>query len=209
MEDRLLTTDAKSVASQNRFIYYPNHLVRIPGPGQSFLKSFTTVVSEPVFKGVFSGLIFELFKPKRNSALKDESVRSFFARRFGSALADNLVSAFVHGVYAGDINQLSICSIFPKLWFYEESSQSVTKGLWKWRGSESLLIPKEDITVMERPPKVVNMKGLGPFSFLGGIGELSDTIANKLEKNPNVTIHKQTIVQGLELLKAKSAVQVR
>lgn len=182
--------------------------MRVPGPGQSFWKSFTTFVSEPVFKGAFSGLIFEPFKPKRNSALKDESVSSFLARRFGSAVADNLASAFVHGIYAGDINQLSVCSIFPKLWFFEEFNESVIKGLWKWSGSETLLIPKEDISVMERPPKLVNMKGWGPFTLVGGIGELADTIADKLEKNPNVTIHKQTIVQNLELLKAKSAIQV-
>lgn len=153
-------------------------------------------------------MFFEQYKPQRHHALKDESVDSFISRRFGSALADNLASAFVHGIYAGDINQLSVCSIFPKLWFLEAMNGSVVKGLWKSTLRGISFVPEEDIKLLKSPRNLVNMKDWGAFTFVGGVGELADTLVDKLEENPNVTIHKQTIVQSLELHKSKSSVQV-
>ncbi|MCJ1264831.1 oxygen-dependent protoporphyrinogen oxidase [Lobaria immixta] len=194
LENRLLSTDEKSVAAQGR--------------DQSLLKIISTLVSEPVFKGAFSGLFFELFKPPRHPGMKDESVGSFFSRRFGSVLADNLVSAFVHGIYAGDINQLSVRSIFPKLWFLEGRYQSVGKGLWKSNRSGALLMAEEDLKLLQKPSNLVKMKDWGAFTFIGGVGELANTLVDKLEKNPNVTIQKETAVQSLDLRKANSEIKI-
>lgn len=180
----------------------------MPDRGQSFWKNISSLVSEPVFKGTFSGLFFELFKPQRPPTLKDESVAAFFSRRFGQDSADNLASALLHGIYAGDINQLSVRSIFPKLWLLEGLDRSVVKGVWKSTIRGTILIPKEDVKLLETPLNLVNSKGWGAFTFLGGIGELADTLVNKLEKSHNVTIQKQTIVQSLKLHKAQSGIQV-
>lgn len=140
--------------------------------------------------------------------MKDESVGSFFSRRFGSVLADNLVSAFVHGIYAGDINQLSVRSIFPKLWFLEGIYQSVGKGIWKTNRSGTLLMAKEDLKLLKKPSNLVNMKDWGAFTFIGGVGELADTLVDKLEKNPNITIQKETAVQSLNMRKVNSGIEV-
>lgn len=180
--------------------------MRLPGRGQSVWKNIYTLVSEPVFKGTFSGILFEPLRPQRPHALNDESIGSFLSRRFGAAIADNFASALVHGIYAGDIYQLSVCSIFPKLWLLEGLNESVGKGLWKSNGN--LLLPREDIELLKNPLKSVDMKGSSTFTFVGGVGELADTLADKLEKNPNVTIQKQTIVQSLELQKAELCIQV-
>lgn len=182
--------------------------MRLPGRGQSLLKNISTLASEPVFKGVLSGVVFEPFKPPRHHDMKDESVGSFFSRRFGSALADNLVSAMVHGIYAGDMDQLSIRSIFPKLWLLEGINRSVGKGVWKSMFGGIALMPKEDLELLKKQSTSVKMKGWGTFTFIGGVGELANTLVGKLEKNPNITIQKQTTVQSLELHKAKSSMQV-
>lgn len=177
----------------------------MPGRGQSLLKNLSSLASEPVFKGTLSGIFSEPFKPQRGEALHDESIASFLSRRFGSALADNLASAFVHGVYAGDIDRLSVRSIFPKLWIFEGSDQSVLKGLLKATFSGNILMPEQDVKLLKNPQ---DMKGWGTFTFLGGVGELADTLVQELEKNPNVTIQKQTNVQRLELQRATSGIQV-
>lgn len=44
----------------------------------------------------------------KRTSLEDESIYSFFSRRFNKDIANNLVSAMVHGIYAGNIHQLSI-----------------------------------------------------------------------------------------------------
>ncbi|MCJ1466296.1 oxygen-dependent protoporphyrinogen oxidase [Pseudocyphellaria aurata] len=205
LERRLLATDKKSIAAQSRYIYYPGRLVRLPGPGQSLLKNISSFALEPVFKGTLSACFSEPFKPPRDERLKDESIASFISRRFGSPLANNLASAFVHGVYAGNIDQLSVRSIFPKLWMFEGSDRSVLKGLLKARFSGTVLMPAQDIKLLKNPP---DMKGWGTFTFVGGIGELADTLVKELEKNPNVMIQKQTNVQSLELQRTTSDIQI-
>ena len=124
LEDRILMTSKNSIAAQNRFIYYPDHLVRMPGPGSSFLQ--TT-------------------KPQRPGHLQDESVGSFLTRRFGSALADNVVSAIFHGIYAGDIYKLSARAIVPSLWATEIRNQSIIKGLLEQAFGRMQPIAKSDL----------------------------------------------------------------
>lgn len=58
----------------------------------------------------------------------DESVYSFFSRRFSVAMTENLVDAMISGIYAGDTRQLSVRSVFPDLWRLEREHGSVLRG---------------------------------------------------------------------------------
>lgn len=58
----------------------------------------------------------------------DESVQAFAARRFGVAVADRLVGAFVTGIFAGDPARLSVRSAFPRLAALERDHGSVLRG---------------------------------------------------------------------------------
>ena len=44
----------------------------------------------------------------------DESVASFFRRRFGAATVDLIAQPLLGGIHAGDIEQLSMPSLFPR-----------------------------------------------------------------------------------------------
>lgn len=70
-------------------------------------------MNEPLFEGLVPGILFEHTKPSRHPDLwgKDESIARFISRRFNHKVADNLVSAVMHGIYAGDIDQLSAQAI--------------------------------------------------------------------------------------------------
>lgn len=54
---------------------------------------------------------------------------SFFSRRFGKPLAENMISAMIHGIYSGDTRRLSIRALFPQLWEVERESRSLILGL--------------------------------------------------------------------------------
>ncbi len=209
LEHRLLTTSKGSAAAQNRFIYYPDHLVRMPGPGNSAEFLLLRLFSEPIFKGALSGMIGEYFKPRRDKSLMDESVGSFVSRRFGqSTAADNLLSAILHGIYAGDLYQLSVRSILPSLWMAESVSGSMTKNILERWIDGLKMVYQEDYNISPNPESSIDMKDASIFTFQGGIGELANTIVAKLEKNPNVKILKDTLVQGIELQRERSGEKV-
>ena len=65
------------------------------------------------------GMITEPMKPKRPDSMSDETVGSFLARRVDKRVADNIVSAVFHGIYAGDINQLSAKTLLSMAWQLE------------------------------------------------------------------------------------------
>ena len=78
-----------------------------------------SLLLDPTFKGVLSSLLAEPTVSQRSDQLADESVGDFLRRRFGIAAADNLASAVFHGIYAGDIYQLSARTCLPRLWYLE------------------------------------------------------------------------------------------
>jgi oxygen-dependent protoporphyrinogen oxidase len=92
----------------------------VPGPGALFNTVFTTSGKLRLLK--------EPFVPGRPADLEDESVASFFARRFGPEAARYGAGPMVSGVYAGDPDTLSTRSAFPKLWEVEGAAGSVIKG---------------------------------------------------------------------------------
>jgi protoporphyrinogen oxidase len=199
-------TSKNSVAAQNRFLYYPDHLVRMPGPGSSSLQNFISLATEPVFKGIISGMFGELFKPKRPDDLEDESVGSFLSRRFGPPIADNLASAILHGIYAGDVYQLSVRSIMPYLWKTESRYQSIIKGAWNRALGGPAPMADQDIKLIQdlanRPlatAKLEAIKKSSVFTFKHGIGELAETLEAKLQESPNVDIQRQTAIEKLDL----------
>lgn len=206
LEDRVLMTSKNSTAAQNRFIYYPDHLVRMPGPGSSLLQNVSNVLSESIFKGTVSGALTEIMKPRRSVDLQDESIGGFLSRRFGTALTDNVVSAVFHGIYAGDIYKLSARAILPSLWAIEQRNTSIMKGLLgqAFGGMQPIATTDFDmIKLLQSQPtmsdKLEIVKKSSVFTFKGGIGELADRLEAKLDESDNVLILENTLVGEIKL----------
>jgi oxygen-dependent protoporphyrinogen oxidase len=100
----------------------------VPGPAALLDKVFSA-------RGKLR-LLKEPFVAPRPASLDDESVHSFFARRFGEEAALYAAGPMVSGVYAGDPHALSIRSAFPRLWEAEGASGSVVRGLLRKRKKE-------------------------------------------------------------------------
>ena len=171
------------------------------------------LLSEPVFKGVLWDTALESFQPQRPSDLEDESVGSFISRRFGSSLADNIASAVFHGIYAGDIYQLSARSILPKLWVYEQMHSSIMIAALNAATRGFSLFQRADIDLMQNLTSRLNttdgmwLFGMddfndlcrsSAFTFKQGIGQLASRIENLLQSKPNVKIYKNTNIGSLQ-----------
>jgi oxygen-dependent protoporphyrinogen oxidase len=103
----------------------------------------------------------------------DESVASFFRRRFGGATVDLIASPLLGGIHAGEIESLSMLSLFPRFVEAERQHGSVLRA---FRGSRST--PAE-----------------GLFrSLAGGMGDLVHAIAHRL---PGESIHCDAPVESI------------
>lgn len=59
----------------------------------------------------------------------DESIAAFIARRLGQELLDNLIEPLMGGIYAGQVDQLSLAATFPQLRQLELAHGSLLGGL--------------------------------------------------------------------------------
>ena len=207
MSDRLLMTSKTSPAAQNRFIYYPDHLVRMPGPGLSIWGNIKNIITEPVFEGVPEGMLKDVrTAPKRSPDLYDESIGSFISRRFNSALADNMISAIFHGIYAGDIYRLSTQTILPSAWNFELLEGSVIKGEIRaitsgrrpvWRTDSEVAFLQALMKFAKPSQANLAARKSSVFTFKDGIGELAIRLEQRLRNNVNVKIRKRCISEEL------------
>ena len=206
MKDTIFSSKT-SPAALNRFIYYPDHLVRLPTPSEEFTvtKLLTSIVSEPLLRGLPWPILSEFFVDKRSDGLHDESVGSFMSRRLSPAVANNFVSAMMHGIYAGDIWKLSMKSILPYQWECEGRLHSITNAsLYCWNRDVNLMKRQEVklLTAMLnlRLDRHVSdiMRSSAVFTFRDGIGQLVDRLVEHLQQNPNVTIKTGTKVASIQ-----------
>jgi oxygen-dependent protoporphyrinogen oxidase len=61
----------------------------------------------------------------------DQSLGEFFRRRLGDEIVDNLIDPLLSGIYAGDIDRLSLMSLFPMFYHMEQKHRSLVLGLKK------------------------------------------------------------------------------
>ena len=112
-------------------------------------------------------LMIEPFVP--NGAKEDDTAWQFFCRRFGKEAATYIMSPFISGVYAGDVKMLGARAAFTKFWKFEKEAGSMIWGAVKFMRKKRKRLKKEGI----KPKR-------GLFSFEGGLGELTSTLAKQL-----------------------------
>jgi len=86
------------------------------------------------FGGLFRALAEPFVRTKSGGdGNPDESVASFFRRRFGPEAHDRLAAPFVAGIYAGDTEKLSIGATFPRMLEVERTHGSLMTGMLRGR----------------------------------------------------------------------------
>ncbi len=157
----------------------------VPGPAALFNKVFST-------KGKLR-LLKEPFVAPRPASLEDESVHSFFARRFGEEAALYGAGPMVSGVYAGDPRALSIRSAFPRLWEAEGAAGSVIRGL---------LRKKERKAGDAAAPARHRARTL---TFDTGLFTLIEALLSRLSERPGFRLETNAAVVAVEGPRADSA----
>ena len=118
----------------------------------------------------------------------DESVGAFFRRRFGEEAAELVAQPLLGGIHAGDIEQLSMRSLFPRLLDAERQRGHVTPTPDVRRPTSD---PTADAGV---PPKRGSREG-GFASLRGGMARLVEALERSL---PPGTIEYGQRVESLE-----------
>ncbi|KAJ5720607.1 uncharacterized protein N7483_008541 [Penicillium malachiteum] len=228
IEDDLLWTPVDSGAAMNRYLYYPDHLVRVPVPmpGLSTYGNMkyilNTLRNEPVFDTVIPGILFESFKPPRTADQwsKDESIAEFISRRFTPEIADNLISAVMHGIYAGDIDKLSAQALLGRLRNMDDTGiiRGMLDRLVMRKGSglmDHQLFQHAAVDSRIRYPKPYNelfklieknIKHAATFSFKRGTQQLTDGLADALSKSPKVKVRTNSAVQSIRKIKFSDSI---
>ncbi|HTH01587.1 MAG TPA: protoporphyrinogen oxidase [Vicinamibacterales bacterium] len=107
---------------------------------------------------------------RRRRTVDDESVAAFFRRRFGDTTVSAIAEPLLGGIHAGNIDALSIRSLFPRFIDAEAQHGSVLRAFHRHQGSGA--------------------DGLFR-SLLGGMEELVTTIEHRLPAN---AVHKNAVV---------------
>ena len=115
----------------------------------------------------------------RSKVKGDQSLGTFFRRRLGDEVVENLIEPLLSGIYAGDIDQLSLMSTFPQFHEVERDHRSLILGMKKTTPSA---------------PK--NRKKKGIFLTLeGGLQSLVDAVEEQLTPG---SVMKGTRVVSIE-----------
>lgn len=113
----------------------------------------------------------------RSESEKDQSLGEFFRRRLGDEVVENLIEPLLSGIYAGDIDQMSLMSTFPQFYEVEQKYRSLILGMKK--------------SAPAQPKKPVNKEGKGAFlTFKTGLQSFAEAIESKLDPSSILKGHR-------------------
>jgi protoporphyrinogen/coproporphyrinogen III oxidase len=112
----------------------------------------------------------------RTKSQKDESVAEFFERRLGREIVARAADPFIAGIYAGNPENLSVKSAFPRLYELEKEYGSLLLGS---------LLSKAEKEEKDFPRT---------FSFKKGVQTLTDRLAESLGES----VKTNTMVERIE-----------
>lgn len=186
----------------------------MPHPAFGFFDNLWSLLTEPVFQGAIWAGITENFKNARDPGMEDESVGDFFSRRFCKPMVDRILTAVLHGIYAGDAYKLSAKSLFPTPWRDEGTEGSVLSGLIASRAKGFEVTKREAAYLKEMksfdwdPLLRATLKDTTVFTFREGLGTMTDALARYLVQNGNVEFKTSTPVTSITTAADQSAVIV-
>ncbi len=183
---KVALTDALMRSSDNarkRFLWSEETLHRLPENALSFFAS--PLMS---WRGK-ARLAAELFVPPRRDET-DETLADFVRRRLGPEALEKLVGPMASGVFAGDPEEMSIASSFPRIKQLERNYGGLIRAL--------LALQRRHRQDRRKGKAVSGPSGPGGklTSFAQGIQTLVDTLAAKLSESLVLGTEVQNIRKG-------------
>ncbi len=138
----------------------------------------------------------DLFIPKTSSSNEDQSLGQFFRKRLGDEVVENLIEPLLSGIYAGDIDRLSLLATFPQFHQVEQKYRSLILGMSK-------AMPKP--TKPAKTKQTTKSKGMF-LSFKGGLQSLVEGIENHLDED---AVKKETGIERVEKVESNTSLLLR
>jgi len=160
VEERIRAADP---AAKRRYLYTGGRLRAAPGSPPAFLKSDILPL------GARLRVIAELFT-SRGPEGTDESLGAFGRRHLGDTATRVLLDAVQTGIYAGDVERLSVGATFPLLTTLEREHRSLILGAIRMRKAQQKALPAG------APPKLTGALS----TFEGGLQTLVNGLAGAL-----------------------------
>ncbi|GGE72762.1 protoporphyrinogen oxidase [Priestia taiwanensis] len=165
LEDRLVNNTAGKA-----YVLVKDKLHGIP---EGSTMGIPTRVMPFVFSGLFSpigklraGFDF-VMAPSQEEG--DQPLGTFFRRRLGDEVVENLIEPLLSGIYAGDIDQMSLMATFPQFHQIEQKYGSIVRGMRKAMPPAA-------------PPKQGEKKKGIFLTLTGGLGSLVEAVEERLEE---------------------------
>lgn len=183
LDDQLMGTNTKHhgtyVLYDGRLREFPEGLITL-----SPSKALPLMTSPLLSVGGKLRLLMDLFVSQPATRTSDESLASFFQRRFGSEVFERLIEPLMTGIYAGDADQLSIKATFPRFQELESQYGSIIKGMLASRRQA-------------RKPINGGNKRLTTFVTLrGGLVEMVNALVDSLKRHGE---DKMQFLQGVKV----------
>ena len=164
MADKLLNN-----ATGKSYILVKNRLHSMPGGS---IMGIPTEIGPFVTTGLFSvagkmRAAADFILP-RSTPVSDQSLGQFFRRRLGDEVVENLIEPLLSGIYAGDLDNMSLMSTFPQFYEAEQKYRSLVIGMKKMAPPRS------------KAPKTNKKKGAF-LAFREGLQSFIDAIEARLE----------------------------
>ena len=210
-----------------RFIYYPDHLVDITEPAISrqnlsmsafnLLKYGYKVMTEPLFRGApqtawhmisnMGNVANQRTRPSGGGEglwtfdCQDVSIGDFWSKMFGGReLVDNVLSAMLHGIYGGNVWDLSMESSMFQSHLMTAQASNEPGDMWVLLEdhalAEAFKSGKDHEAVREMAR---NLQKGGYLYFKNGASSFTDAIVAQLRSNPNVDIKLGEPVKSIAL----------
>jgi len=132
----------------------------------------------------------------------EETIAEFVRRRLGQGFLDWAIDPFVSGVYAGDPNRLSVQAATPKIYALERDHGSLIRGaLNKMKARKAERARQAGATEGNEGPRGIQTMPAGKLiSFREGLGQLVDTMAQRIEQEGHGRIHTGQGAERIERL---------
>ncbi|MFB6465241.1 protoporphyrinogen oxidase [Cytobacillus sp. Hz8] len=175
-------------ATGKSFVLVQDRLYSMPGGS---IMGIPTQIAPFVTTGLFSfpgklRAAADFILPRSNPT-EDQSLGQFFRRRLGDEVVENLIEPLLSGIYAGDIDQMSLMSTFPQFYEVEQKYRSLVLGMKK-----SSPAPKKKPE--EKAQSSTKKKGMF-LTFKTGLQTLVEAVEAKLEPN---SVIKGTKVEHID-----------
>jgi len=160
-------------AANKRYLWTQNKLQELPSNAFSFLTS-------PLTRKMFWPVLRELWQPKGSHP--EETVEAFFTRRFNSAFTETFIDPLISGIYAGNIQNLSLSACFPYFHALEKEHGSLLKGMFASKKAQ----PSGSVFQQQ-------MQKTPLFSFKQGMETLVKSLATKLKEHISLNYPVKTL----------------